>query len=544
MNSASNATTAVLQQPGPSAGSVSAQATASFFFLVLLGVLSKGVGFIREMVLAAHFGASGPMDAYLAAQTLPFAAQRVFDELLGASLLPLFAGWCLAVGEAAAWSQLKRLIRAILFWSTLLVALGLLLAGPLVRVLAPGLGAQEKTIAARALAILLPGVACAIAGSMFAALLNYHRRFVCAAVFALAGNALALLSILLFAGRIGVYSAAAGVTAGAVLLLLQWFFLPAAGRDAPREIDHTAARGDFLRLAAPLAVGIVLFNIAPLVQNFLASLLPGGSIALLNYAFKVNWLAYLVLVVPITTMIFPRLADAGAARDSEKFLGALHLALKAAWLALLPAMICLSIAAPAVIALLYERGSFTTVHTAGTASILRVFLLGLPGASATLILFYALYALKETTARLSAGALVVAIYALFGWILAREFGVRGIALTLVINFTALTLLLGASLRRHLGRVWWKPLLPFLLRSALAGGIAALVFYPLLLAGPRFLPAVSPVWSFLWLALISALTTFVFAGACAALGISEITSLVQEIRRSFLPAIRSRAGGLP
>ncbi|MCL5288594.1 MAG: hypothetical protein M1453_11460 [Acidobacteria bacterium] len=542
MNSVSQTTTAVLQETRTPAASVSARATISFLILVLLGVLSKGVGLLREMVLAAQFGASGAMDAYLAAQTLPSAAQRVFDELLGASLLPLFAGWCLAAGEISAWKQLKRLVRSILFWSSLLIAAGMLLAGPLVRVLAPGLGEEEKTIAARALAILLPGVACAVAGSIFAALLSYHRRFVCAALFALAGNALALVSILVFAKRIGVYSAAAGVTAGALLLLLQWFFLPAESRATPTAQTDTAARGEFLRLAGPLAAGIVLFNLAPLIQNFLASLLPEGSIALLNYAFKVNWLAYLVLVVPITTMVFPRLADAGAARDTEKFLGALHLALKATWLALLPAMIFLSIAAPAVIALLYERGSFTTVHTAGTAAILRVFLLGLPGASATLILFYALYALKETTARVSAGALVVVVYALFGWILTRQFGVRGIALTLVINFTALTVLLSASLRRILGHAWWKPLLPFLLRSGLAGGLAALVFYVLGLAGARLLPLTTPAWTVCWLMTSFAASTAVFVCTCAALGISEMTMLLQECKRAFLSGAKSPAGG--
>ncbi len=43
-----------------------------------------------------------------------------------------------------------------------------------------------------------------------------------------------------------------------------------------------------------------------------------GGIALLNYAFKVDWLVYLVFVVPITTMAFPRLADAICATIGTK----------------------------------------------------------------------------------------------------------------------------------------------------------------------------------------------------------------------------------
>lgn len=539
MNSVSETATAVMEQPRPRPARVSAQAGASFLLLVLLGMLSKGVGLLREMALAAQFGTSGAMDAYLVAQTLPSAVLRVFDELLGASLLPLFAGWCVAASEAAAWARLKGLLRFLLWASALLVVVTLPLAGLLVRALAPGLGGAEAAIAARALVILLPGIAFGVAGSIFAALLNYHRRFVCAALFALLGNALALLSILLLARRIGIYSAAAGLTAGALLLVFQWYFLPAAGRREPLAAEAAATRAEFWRLAGPLAAGIALFNIAPLVQNFLASLQPEGSIALLNYAFKVDWLAYIVLVVPITTLAFPRLADAGAAGDSEKFLGALHLALKAAWLALLPAMIVLGVAGDAVIALLFQRGNFTAAHTAEAASILRVFLLGLPGAAATLILFYALYALKHSAARLNAGILVFAIYSSLGWMLSRLWGVRGLALTLGITFTALTLLLGISLGRVLDRAWWRPLWSFVARAAAAAAMSALMLSALWTAAQHLPLQTSAAGRLIVLTASAATATGGFVFFCSRLGISEVSSLLQQVR-----ALWPAPGNLP
>lgn len=541
MNSVSNTTTAVLQETRPRVARVSAQATASFLLLVLLGVLTKGVGFVREMVLAAQFGASGPMDAYLVAQTLPASVQRVFDELLGASLLPLFAGWCVAAGQAAAWARLKSLLRILLWTSALLVAASLPLAQPLVRALAPGLGGEETRIAALSLLILLPGIVFGVAGSIFAALLNYHRRFVCAALFALAGNALALACILFFAGRIGIYSAAAGITAGALLLVLQWFYLP-AGRAEPRATDSSATRTEFWRLAGPLAAGIALFNLIPLVERFLSSWLPVGGIAMLNYAFKVDWLAYVVLVVPITTMIFPRLADAGASGDKQKLLGALHLALKGALLALLPAMIFLGIAAPAVTALLYERGSFTTVHTAGTASILRVYLLGLPGAAATLILFYALYALRQPAGRVAAGVAGLLLALSFGWPAMRTWGAIGIAATHAFNFTALALLLGANATRSLGRAWWRPLLRFAAR-ALPSAVFTFLLLTLAVRLFEFPAAGTPAnWRCAWVGLCGAATVGVFLSFCWLLRLTELRSLAFELNAYWAAYAMRRAGG--
>ncbi len=530
MNSVSNMTTAVLEPPLPRVTRVSAQAATSFLLLVLLGVLSKGVGLVREMVMAAQFGASGPMDAYLVAQTLPSAVQRVFDELLGASLLPLFAGWCVAAGEAAAWSRLKSLLRFLLWTSGILVIASLPLARPLVRALAPGLGSSETSIAAHALLILLPGIAFGVAGSIFAALLNYHRRFVCAALFALAGNVLALACILIFAGSIGVYSAAAGVTAGALLLALQWFYLPAAGRREGHASDSAATHTEFWRLAGPLAAGIALFNLIPLFERFLSSWLPVGGIALLNYAFKVDWLAYLVLVVPITTMVFPRLADAGATGDKEKFLGALHLALKGALLALLPAMIFLGIAAPAVIALLYQRGSFTTVHTAGTAAILRVYLLGLPGAAATLILFYALYALRQPAGRVAAGVAGAFLVLSIGWPAMRAWGAAGIAATHAVMFSVLALILGGYVTRSLGRGWWRPLHSFATRSGVAG-VAAFFAARVFLRWLAVVGTAPAAERSLELAAAAAAVAL-FLLLCWMLRVEELCSLCAEVARGL------------
>ena len=89
---------------------VNARTVFIFLLLVFLGALAKGVGFLREIVLAAQFGANRQMDAFIVGQTFPGVVQRMFDELLGASLLPLFATWVVAAGEPAAWARLNRLL--------------------------------------------------------------------------------------------------------------------------------------------------------------------------------------------------------------------------------------------------------------------------------------------------------------------------------------------------------------------------------------------------------------------------------------------------
>jgi putative peptidoglycan lipid II flippase len=374
---------------------VGVRASATFFALVLLGGLTKLVGFLREIVLAAEFGASRQMDAFLVAQTLPTAVQGVFDELLGASVLPLFAGWLLAAGERAAWARLNRLLRIFFLASCGFAAAAMLLARPFVGLLAPGLSPAGTRLAAHVFQLLAPCIALVAVATVCTALLNYYHRYFWTALLALQGNLVTLIFILLCARRLGIYSAALGMTLGALLVVaFQWRGLPAAGRREPPVAQARPWLAEFWRMAKPLAVGLGLYSLIPVVERFLASWLPEGNIALINYAFKVNWMVYTIFVAPLTAMVFPRLAAAAAAGDVKRFQQVLLLALKGALVVLLPAMIVLIVAGDSLVRLLYQRGSFTAADTEKTAAILNIYVLGLPGAAATLLLFYALYALK------------------------------------------------------------------------------------------------------------------------------------------------------
>ena len=520
---------------------VAVRATGTFLVLVAVGGLTKIVGLLREMVLAADFGASRQMDAYLVAQTLPSAVQRVFDELLGATVLPLFAGWQATAGQRAAWSQLFGLLRTMLLLCCLLVVVAMALARPLLFVLAPGLDAGSARVAVRSLEIMLPSVAFVVVGTVCTALLNFYHRYVWTAVIALAGNLTALACIVLYARRLGVYSAAIGITLSTLLVAaLQWRALPQVPRGGTWLPEGRPWLREFARLAGPLGVGVVLFNLVPLVERFLASWLPAGKIALLNYAFKVDWLVYMIFVFSITTMLFPRLAAAGAAGNHEQFTWVLATALKAAFLVLLPTMILLAVEGNAVVRLLYQRGSFTAAHTAETAAILKVYLLGLPGAAATLILFYALYALKQPAGRVVAGALGLGVSLGCGWIGVRVLGARGIALTHALNFSLMALLLGGYMRRALGPEWGHSLRGFFVRVTSAGAITLLLTW--LAAGflERTLPGASALFAARRVALCALIAVGSFAAFCWVVRVGEVHSLVSELRRYLWAAAKPRS----
>jgi len=243
----------------------------------------------------------------------------------------------------------------------------------------------------------------------------------------------------------------------------------------------------------------------------------------------VNWLVYMIFVVPLTVMSFPRLAAAAAVGDVRRFQQVLTLTLKGVLLVLLPAMIILIVAGDALVRLLYQRGSFTAADTAGTAAILKIYVLGLPGAAATLILFYALYALKLPSGRVGAGAMGLAVAGGCGWLAVSLWGAKGIALTHTINFCLMAILLGWFLRRSVASDWWRPLGSFAVRALVAAAGTLPLAWLSALALARAWPGVSILAQAGRLALSSAATVTCFVALCWLLRLGEIRSLAKELR---------------
>lgn len=492
--------------------------------------MNKGLGFLREAVMAAKFGADIRMDGLLAGQTIPAVLSKVMDEVLGASLLPLFAAWTGRDGEAISWVRIKQIVRRLLLAGSVVILLLLVLSRHVIAIVAPGLAAEGKHIAVRSLQIMLPSILFFLLGSVLSAILNYYRRFFWSGLAATLGNAFSLLAILIYARQLDVYSVAIGITVGAIsLVVFQVPFLPRSAHLSDTGPDARAPFAEFVRLAGPLSLAILSFNAIPLVERFLASSLSEGSLAILNYAFKVDWLVYTVLTVSVASVTFPPLAAAAAAQDTAHFRRILALGLKTVMLLIVPWIVVLFSLALPVIQLLFERGMFDAEQTARTASVLRIYVIGLPGASAFLLLSYALYASKQSGVRLVVSGLSVPLTFVWGWVFTRYWDVQGIAWAHVVTLSLMSVYMAWALRPWLGR-FAVPALWFGVRVASAGllsGAACVVAHQQLSVS---FPGDSFLSQFVRIALPAAVAEVIFYVGCWVARVEEVEQLRGVLRQ--------------
>lgn len=279
------------------------------------GLLSRGLGFIRELVLSAAYGTSGAADAFVSTLFLVNTVAAVLLYTLVTVVIPVFQREREGHGERSAW----RLVGAITGWVGIFLILlaGTILIWPeaFVRLLGLGDGPRADT-AVTLLRIMAPAAMLQGFSALATALLQIHGKFAGPAAVGVVFNLSIILAIVLGQGSIGIEAAAWGVTIGALLqIVLQapqlWRFVRA--NDARVGFGHPRLRLAWL-LALPVLGASVLQQINGFTDKLFANTLDEGRTAALSYANALGSAPRTALLFPLLTPLFPVIASMLAKR--------------------------------------------------------------------------------------------------------------------------------------------------------------------------------------------------------------------------------------
>ncbi|MBI3914070.1 MAG: murein biosynthesis integral membrane protein MurJ [Chloroflexi bacterium] len=378
--------------------------------LMILYVVSRALGLLRDVVISQQFGTSRELDAYFAAFTIPdFLFNLIAGGALGSAFLPLFAGILAERDQARAW-QLARGVINLTFVVIAVSASILAIFAPEVARLTVARGfapADQALTAALMRAMLITPIVFGVSGIVMS-IHNSFQHFVLPALAPVVYNLAIIAGALLLAPAFGVYGLAAGVIAGAFLhLLIQipWLFnLGWRVSDFgfaldPRKIIRSWQTPDVRRVFAlmlPRAFGIAAVQINFIINTILASTLPAGRIAALGYAWRVMLLPVGVVGQSVGTAIFPTLAAQGALDQSHAFRQTFSSALRGTLFLSVPASVGLMVLGAPLVAVLFQRGEFNSESTAQTTFALQFYAFGLFAHSGLEIITRAFFALQDT----------------------------------------------------------------------------------------------------------------------------------------------------
>lgn len=413
----------------------------------LLTLASRITGLVRELLIAAAFGASATTDAFQVAFRIPNLLRRLFAEgAFSQAFVPILAESRARHGDEVT----RRLIDAVgtvLFWALLLVSvLGVVGAPALVWLMASGLQESGGFDAAVVMTRwMFPYIACMSLVALSAGVLNTWGHFAVPAAtpvllnLAVIAAAVGLAPVLSAHGWDPVFALAIGVMAGGVLQLgiqvpALWRrgVLPriGAGPSALKAAWRHEGVRHILRQMAPALLGVSVAQLSLLINTQIASHLGAGAVSWLTYADRLMEFPTALLGVALGVVLLPQLSKAQASGDKVQFSGLLDWGLRLVLLLALPCAVALLVFAQPLVAVLYHYGQFTDADVRQTVMALMGYGVGLMGLIGVKILAPGFYATQDIRTPVRIGIAVLVLTQVLNAVFVPWLNQAGLALSI------------------------------------------------------------------------------------------------------------------
>ena len=423
-------------------------------------MLSRVLGFARDILIAAFLGASAAGDAFFVAFKLPNLFRRLFAEgAFNLAFVPLFAGALASDGRTAARAFAEDAL-SVLLWALLAVVVLAQIAMPwLMLAIAPGFADDPAKfdLTVYLARLTFPYLLFISLVSLLGGLLNSLDRFAAAAAAPVLLNLCLIGSLLAFArtGQTPAHALAWGVTAAGLVQFLWLAWNCKRANMLPRLPlpSLTPAVKNLLVLMLPAVVGAGVMQLNLVVDMIIASLLSDGSVSHLYYADRVVQLPLGVIGVAIGTALLPTLSRQVGEKQTDAAFNSQNRAIEYSLLLTLPAAAALIVIAMPVIHVLFERGAFDANATMITAGVLTAYGVGLPAFVLVKVLAPGYFARKDTRTPVRAAIWALVANVVLNLAFIKPFGVIGIALASALSSWLNVVLLAKGLH---GRGYFKP----------------------------------------------------------------------------------------
>lgn len=448
--------------------------------VMILTIVSKVVGFAREIILAYFYGASGISDAYLISLTIPTVIFAFIAEGLKTTYIPIFSKVESEQGVEEANKYTSNIITLLMLASTFIILPVLLFTEPIVKLFASGFEGETLAIAVTFTEISIFSVYGIGIINIFQAYLQVKKDFIIPTLVSLPLNLMLVLSIVVSVGHDDRILAVGKVIAVLAQLI---FMIPFLLKKGYKHTFYLNFRDENLRktllLAMPVILGTSVNQINKLVDRTIASRVIVGGVSALNYAVRLNGFILNVFVLSLAAVVYPSFSKYIANQNIKGFKRSLSESINIISLLVIPATLGMMLFSESIVSLLFGRGAFDVNATTLTASALFFYSVGLMGFGLREILSRALYSLQDTKTPMINASIGMVLNIILNIVLSKFLGIGGLALATSISAIFTTGLMFISLRKKIGPFGMKQIsisfLKILFASLVMGGLAKLSF---------------------------------------------------------------------
>lgn len=543
------------------------KAAKSAIGIMIFVLMSKVLGFFRDILIAYKFGSGLETDAYFVANIACSFIIVTLGAALTTTLIPIFSE--MYVGKYIRYitnndnllmyifkknsmnfsgnknkiqyisketlsnnknntRYMNNILNTTIIFAAIFSVITYVFSPILIKILAKGFTGDQYYLAVKLSRIGAPMIIFMACTSVFSGFLKGNEKFSATAAAGIPFNMVYILFLLFFSKNYGITGLmVASIIAAFTQLIIQ---IPSAHNlkysyKFTINIKDKKLKNTF-HLIVPIVLGSMINKINTIVDKTLASQLIQGSISALNYANRLISLILNVFIMAITAVIFPVLSREFSKQNIDGAKRILSKGINIILIITIPATIGIIILAFPITRLLFERGAFDSSATNMTALALIFYSIALVSGGLRDILNKFFYSFKDTKTPMINGAFAVGVNIVLNLVLVKYMAHVGLALATSIAEIIGTILLFNSLRKKNIKIGIKNNINCFLKCGISACIMGITIYLINL----LLNVISQAFIFrlLGLSMTIVIGVVVYLFSCYVFRIKEIEMLIQFI----------------
>lgn len=399
--------------------------------LMIITILSKIFGFVRESVMAAVIGAGDIKSIYVTATTIPDIMMYTVITGIVSAYITVYTRIRTDKGEAEANSFTSNLINVLMVYGAIIFILIIIFAGPISKIFSPKLIGETHNMATSFTRIMAVSIFAFLYSAVIRGFLNARNNFIDPVVTEIILNIFVISATLLTGVFDNPYILIIGALIGNIVQFIRFpFASKKKGFSYEKKLDY---KDPYIKYLLAIMIPIIISNAANKISVLIDKSMASGLLGIDTVAkvfYTENMLDFIVEVVTINiaTITFPQVAKLGneGKIDAMKEKTASTLILTLALV--IPATFGMMSLARPIIRLIYERNAFTAHDAALVSSLLVSYAPYIIFITFMKIISNSFYAVGDSKSPLVVILIQQAINVTLNWTLAKQIGLDGIGL--------------------------------------------------------------------------------------------------------------------
>lgn len=426
------------------------KAARATVLLMIVTIVSKILGLFRDSVLASAYGTGKYAAVYSTANSISTILFAVIGTALATSLIPLYNKLASEDSTERAMGFLNSVVNLVVIVCLSIAGLGIIFAGPLVKVFAPGYQGDVYTLCVQYTRILLPSIVFVGLANIFTSYLQIKKRYVIPGFIGMPYSIIIIVSIYLSLKTSPMVLVIGTLIAISAKALFQLPFVYKEGyRYRPKINLKDPVMKDMMILILPVVIGVGANQINSIVDKSLASLLGTEVVASFSYAIKLYEFVQALFITSILAVIYPRLSSMIVSDRMDSFLNSLKKTMNVIIVALVPIIVGCIVLSRQIVEVLFQRNAFTSKDTTMTASILWIYVIGILAFALRDVLTRGFYSMEDSKTPMINSIISIVFNVSLNLILVKPLGYKGLAIATAVSAYIGLLLFNRSMRKKI-----------------------------------------------------------------------------------------------